>query len=240
MKPVIGITPNFTHETGLFSLHRDYTAAIESAGGTPVLLFPSAEPETGPDALPDFLDGILLSGGGDIDPLLFGEEPLRQNGEISPLRDSFELTLCRAALESGLPLFGICRGMQVMNIAAGGTIYQDIPAQTGSTLKHSQQAPRPHGTHSVLPLENSLLAALLGKKRVAVNSFHHQAVARLGEGFSAAAHSPDGIIEAVERENAPFVLGVQWHPEAMDAKEQALLFSAFVRAAGGKQHRRFI
>ena len=162
------------------------------------------------------VDGILLSGGGDIDPLLFGEEPLRQNGEISPLRDSFELTLCRAALESGLPLFGICRGMQVMNIAAGGTIYQDIPAQTGSTLKHSQQAPRPHGTHSVLPLENSLLAALWGKNRVAVNSFHHQAVAQLGEGFSAAAHSPDGIIEAVEREDAPFVLGVQWHPEYLD------------------------
>ncbi len=232
MKPVIGITPNYVHETGLFSLHRDYAAAIETAGGIPVLLFPSAEPETKPNALPDFLDGILLSGGGDIDPLLFGEEPLRQNGEITPLRDSFELTLCRAALESGLPMFGICRGMQVMNIAAGGTIFQDIPTQTGSTLKHSQQAPRPHATHSVTPEENSLLAALWGKKNVAVNSFHHQAVARLGNGFSAAAHSTDGVIEAIERQNAAFALGVQWHPEAMKTQDQALLFSAFVRAAG--------
>ena len=228
MKPVIGITPNVIHETGQYALHRDYAAAVSAAGGCPVLLFPSAEPR----ALPDFLDGILLSGGGDIDPLLFGEEPLRQSGEISPLRDSFELPLCRLALEAGMPLLGICRGMQVMNIAAGGSICQDILTQTGSALKHSQQAPRPHGTHSVMPGENSLLAALWGRRRVAVNSFHHQAVARLGKGFSAAAHSPDGIIEAIERQGAPFALGVQWHPEAMETKEQALLFSAFVQAAG--------
>ena len=234
MRPVIGITPNYVRETGLYTLNRDYAGAVITAGGCPVLLFPSAEP----CALPDFLDAILLSGGGDIDPLLFGEDPLRQSGEISPLRDSFELPLCRLALEAGLPVFGICRGMQVMNIAAGGGIYQDIAAQTGSTLKHSQQAPRPHGTHSVMPEENSLLAALWGRKCVTVNSFHHQAVARLGEGFAAAAHSPDGIIEAIERQGGAFALGVQWHPEAMKTEEQSLLFSAFVQAAGRQTQRR--
>lgn len=230
MKPVIGITPNYADGSGLYSLHRGYADAVAAAGGRPVLLFPSAAPE--PPFLPDFLDGILFSGGGDIDPFLFGEEPLRECGEISPLRDSFELWLCRLALEKGLPLLGICRGMQVMNIAAGGSIYQDILAQTGSTLKHSQQAPRAHATHSVMPEENSLLAAIWGKKRIAVNSFHHQAAARLGDGFSVAARSPDGIVEAIERRDAPFALGVQWHPEAMKNEEQALLFSAFVRAAG--------
>lgn len=228
MKPVIGITPNYAGGTRLYTLHRAYAAAVEAAGGLPVLLFPPAPP----GRLPGFLDGILLSGGGDIDPLLFGEEPLRECGEISPLRDAFELPLCRMALRHGIPLLGICRGMQVLNIAAGGSIYQDILAQAGATLKHSQQAPRPHGTHSVMPEEDSLLAALWGRRRIAVNSFHHQAVARLGEGFRAAAHSPDGIIEAIERQDGAFALGVQWHPEAMETEEQALLFSAFVQAAG--------
>lgn len=230
MKPIIGITPNYANDSGLYSLHRDYVDAVESAGGRSVLLLPSAAPE--PPSLPDFLDGILFSGGGDIDPLLFGEEPLRECGEIFPQRDRFELRLCRLALEKGLPLLGICRGMQVMNIAAGGSIYQDILAQTGSTLKHSQQAPRTHATHSVLPEENSLLAAIWSKKRIAVNSFHHQAVARLGEGFSVAARSPDGTVEAIQRRDVPFALGVQWHPEAMKNEEQALLLSAFVQAAG--------
>lgn len=227
MKPIIGITPNFSDGTGLYTINRDYVASIQAAGGQPVLLFPAKET----NRLPDFLDGILFSGGGDIDPLLFGEEPLRQSGEISPLRDSFELPLCRLALEAGLPLLGICRGMQVMNIAAGGSIYQDIATQIGSSIKHSQQAPRPHGTHSVTLEGGSLLAALWGKKRVVVNSFHHQAVARLGGCFSAVAHSPDGVTEAIERQDGAFALGVQWHPEAMKTEEQSLLFSAFVRAA---------
>lgn len=232
MEPLIGITPNYSPETGLYTLHGDYADAVRAAGGRPLLLFPSA------GGVPDFMDGILFSGGGDIDPLLFGEEPLPGSGGISPLRDGFELPLCRSALAQGVPVLGICRGMQVLNVAAGGSVYQDIAAQLGSTLKHSQQAPRPHGTHSVLPTENSLLAALWGKKRVAVNSFHHQAVARLGEGFFAAAHSADGIIEAIERAGGTFALGVQWHPEAMATNEQALLFSAFVRAAAGRQTQR--
>ena len=139
-KPIIGITPDYSYEKTRFKISEDYTNALLKAGGVPVLLFPGED-------FPDFVDGILFTGGGDIDPLRFGEEPIRQNGQISPLRDEYELSLCKEAMERNLPLFGVCRGMQIMNIAAGGGIYQDIEVQTGTTLKHSQQAPQ-HYHHS--------------------------------------------------------------------------------------------
>ena len=134
-KPIIGITPDYSYEKTRFKISQDYTQSILEAGGIPVLLFPNS-------TFPSFVDGILFSGGGDIDPLRFGEEPIRENGAISPIRDAYELALCRQALEIDFPIFGICRGMQIMNIAAGGSIYQDISVQTGSSLKHNQQAPR--------------------------------------------------------------------------------------------------
>ena len=179
-KPLIGITPDYSYEKRQFKLSEDYTNAILQAGGIPVLLTPSSC-----DTFPDFVDGILFSGGGDVDPLLFGEEPLLQNGEISPLRDSWELSLCQAALKKQIPLLGICRGMQIMNIAAGGSIYQDILVQTGTKLKHKQEAPRFYGTHSITAVPNSLLAQLLQNKKTAVNSLHHQAVEKPGKDFFA-------------------------------------------------------
>lgn len=231
-KPIIGITPDYSYETKKYMLHEDYVTAIEKAGGCPILLTPH-------QPLPDFFDGILLSGGGDIDPLLFGEEPLLQSGEISPLRDAYEIRLCHEALAKNLPILGICRGMQVMNIAAGGSIYQDIGVQAGTSLKHSQQAPRSYGTHSIIMEENTLLFKLWNKKCTVVNSLHHQAVRQLGEGFVASAHSADGLAEAIEHQNNPFALGVQWHPEAMQTEEQSLLFAAFLQAAAAyKQNRR--
>lgn len=223
-KPIIGITPNYSYETKTFSLHEDYVAAIERAGGCPIVLMPR-------QPLPAFLDGILLSGGGDIDPLLFGEEPLCQSGEISPLRDAYEMRLCHEALAQDIPLLGICRGMQVMNIAAGGRIYQDIGAQAGTSLKHIQQAPRSYGTHSIFIEENTLLTDLWENRRTTVNSLHHQAVSVLGDGFLAIARSADGLIEAIEHRDCLFALGVQWHPEAMKTEEMGLLFTAFVAAA---------
>ncbi|WP_313526501.1 gamma-glutamyl-gamma-aminobutyrate hydrolase family protein [Anaerotignum sp.] len=225
MRPVIGITPDYDSTSNRYKVHEDYISAVKDAGGYPVLLFPES-------LIPTFIDGIIFSGGGDIDPLLFNEEPLKQSGEISPLRDHFELALCTAALEKNIPLLGICRGMQVMNIALGGTIYQDVSVQTNSTLKHSQQAPRPYGTHSIWVQENTLLSSLWqNKEKTTVNSFHHQAVAQLGDGLQVCARSQDGLAEAIEHKTNSFVLGVQWHPEAMKTEEQKVLFSAFIKAA---------
>ncbi|KXL51841.1 putative glutamine amidotransferasec [Anaerotignum neopropionicum] len=224
MQPVIGITPDYDSAAGRYQLHQDYAAAISAVGGYPVMLFGQGE-------IPLFLDGIVLSGGGDIDPLLFHEEPLRESGEISPRRDQFELSLCQAAIQKNIPLLGICRGMQVINIALGGTIYQDIGVQTKSTLKHRQQAPRDYATHSIMIEENTLLSHLWGKEKAAVNSFHHQGVALLGEGLRYSAKSQDGLIEAIEHTEKPFIFGVQWHPEAMKTGEQGRIFAAFVQAA---------
>lgn len=227
-RPIIGITPDYAYDTKRFLIHEDYIHAIQRAGGIPILLMPTMPEE---NCFPDYVDGILFSGGGDIDPLLFGEEPIAQNGEISPLRDAYELWLCQQAFFKNIPIFGICRGMQVMNIAAGGGIYQDIAVQHGSQIKHSQQAPRRHATHSIQVVKDSLLDALWQKEHVVVNSVHHQAVSTLGEGFSVAASSTDGLTEAIVRKQADFVLGVQWHPEAMYTQEQDALFQRFVVAA---------
>lgn len=224
MQPVIGITPDYDSIAGRYKIHQDYISAIITAGGYPLILFPQL-------TIPNFLDGIVFSGGGDIDPLLFHQEPLRESGEISPLRDDFELSLCKLAIQKNIPLLGICRGMQIINIALGGTIFQDISVQTNSTLKHSQQAPRDYGTHSIMIEENSLLCSLWNKQKATVNSFHHQAVALLGDGLRVSAKSQDGLAEAIEHIENPFVLGVQWHPEAMKGEEQEKLFSAFLNAA---------
>ncbi len=233
MQPIIGITPDYDPTVHRYKIHEDYISAISSAGGCPILLFPHNE-------IPSFLDGIVFSGGGDIDPLLFGEEPLFQSGEISPVRDAFELSLCKQAMARDIPLLGICRGMQIINIALGGTIFQDISVQTNSKLKHSQQAPRDYATHSIFIEENSLLSALWEKETASVNSFHHQAVAFLGENLQASAKSRDGLTEALEHKEKPFVLGVQWHPEAMmHTTEQKKLFAAFLKAAEAfHKHRR--
>lgn len=178
--------------------------------------------------LPHYLDGIVLSGGGDVDPLLFGEEPLFENGEISPLRDGHELSLCKAVLDARMPILGVCRGMQIMALASGGSIYQDIQSQTDSRLKHNQQAPRFHPTHTVEVVENTLLHKLTNQKRLAVNSFHHQAIATTGKNFCACAKSADGLIEAMEQPKHPFCLGLQWHPEAMATTEQKRIFEGLI------------
>lgn len=223
-KPVIGISPNYSYEKKEYALNEDYVLAIEKAGGYPIVLLPH-------QPLPDFLDGLLLTGGGDIDPLLFGEEPLHQSGEINPLRDAYEMRICQEALEQNLPMLGICRGMQIMNIVTGGGIYQDIGVQAGTTLKHIQQAPRSYGTHSIFVEDNTLLTDLWENKRTVVNTLHHQSCSTLGKGFIASARSADGLIEAIEHTDKRFAVGVQWHPEAMKTEEMGLLFTAFLKAA---------
>lgn len=232
-KPFIGITPDYSYKNKQFQISERYILAVKKAGGIPIVLTPDED-------FPEFADGLIFTGGGDINPLLFGEEPIQENGEISPLRDEFELTLCQEALERKIPILGICRGMQIMNIAAGGGIYQDIGAQTGTTLKHIQQAPRSCGTHSVTLAADTILSHLWQKEKIIVNSVHHQAVSVLGKDIIASAHSADGLTEAIEHTGKSFAVGVQWHPEAMENKEQEALFAAFIKAASVYQKDRRI
>lgn len=205
---VIGITGNYEKKTKRYSIGKQYINAVQESGGIPFLLTPT-------DAIPTFINGIILSGGGDIDPLLFGEEPYANMHatDIDPLRDAFELALYRYAITKKMPILGICRGMQLINIADGGTIFQDIYQQNKNLLEHSQVVESTHKIHKVTCMENSNLYRMLGEKTVLVNSLHHQAVSHLGKHMVATAKSSDGIIEAIEHQSLPFVVGVQWHPE---------------------------
>lgn len=232
MVPVIGITSSYDRESGRIFLSRYYIQAVEAAGGLPLVL-PCILSDSRVDKILASIDGLLLSGGVDVDPLLFGEEPQRAMGDICPQRDTFELALTRRALAVDMPILAICRGLQVLNIAAGGNILQDIGSAMKDSLKHDQQAPRWYGTHTINILPDTKLAALWGTQLV-VNSFHHQAVNRVAEGFRATAWSADGVMEGMESTVHKFVVGVQSHPECMYQYPRILkLFHAFVEAAQG-------
>lgn len=234
MQPWVGITCT-VDEQG-YRLGQEYVRAIDRAGGLAAVLPFVDDVERLLSSLNRF-DAIILSGGSDIDPLYFGEDVLPENGYIQPERDRFELAVARHALSQGVPVLGICRGMQVLNVAAGGALYQDIYVQTASRLQHIQQAPRWYATHSVEVESGTLLHQIVGATSIRVNTFHHQGVRRLGEGLVVSARSPDGIVEAIEAPGHPFAIGVQWHPECMaarDAQQQAL-FDAFVVAASQRR-----
>lgn len=232
MKPLIGITPSRIEEENSFGITFNYCRAVEKCGGIPLILSYTNYDDI--DSLINLLDGVLLTGGGDPDPLLFGEEPLWENGYISPTRDLYELILCSQAIKRDIPVLGICRGMQIMCVASGGKLYQDIKTQTGSKLKHRQEAPNYYPTHLVKVTYGSLLSMALGCTRddneLAVNSMHHQCVREPGEDFYAAAFSSDGLIEAIEHSENKFAIGVQWHPECMFEKSerQLNLFRLFI------------
>lgn len=183
-----------------------YPRAVAMAGGIPGLLC-----EQAPEAAAALYDALLLTGGGDLEPSLFGETALNDTVHPDPIRDGFELPLVRAFLAAGKPIMGICRGEQVINVALGGTLYQDLPAQLG--FIHSDAKLR----HFVNTTEGSVLRRLFGE-RFRVNSTHHQAVRDLGKGLRATAHSPEGIIEAYEHESLP-ILATQFHPERMTGLE---------------------
>ncbi len=232
---LIGITCLHEHGEGRTWLPDSYFRAVERVGGVPVLL-PPLPPGTAVARLVGLVDGLLLAGGGDIDPVHFGEEPLPATGVISPDRDRFEIALVRKVLAAGRPVFGICRGMQVLNVAAGGDIYQDI-FLAGARIKHFQDAPRWYPTHGLHVCSDTLLARIVGDRVLRVNSFHHQSVRRLASGLRVAALAEDGIVEALEGMGTSFVLGVQFHPESMWERYPVFLelFAALVEAA--RRHR---
>lgn len=206
-KPVIGITANFG-EYGS-QLAEAYYESVRIAGGVPVIV-PASEVTADLDDVLLRIDALIFSGGGDINPLLLGNEPDAGLGGINGKRDLQELVLMRRALDKQMPVLGICRGIQVMAAATGGKLIQDLKTQ----LKHSQKADRHVATHSVELKEGSMLRSIFGCERLEVNSFHHQAVAEPGNGMRIAALSPDGVIEAIESTEYKSVIGVQWHPES--------------------------
>ena len=220
---------------------KNYLAAVEVAGGEAVPILPS--PDGPPESLLDELDGLLLSGGKDIDPGFYGQ-PLREGlgVELEPQRDALELPLARRALERDLPVLGICRGIQVLNVAAGGTLYQDVTLAGLARESHNQRAATPQppedaAVHEVTIVPDSRLAEILNGHRMGVNTFHHQVIDRPAPRFTIVARSVEprgeGVIEAVEARDRVFALGVQWHPERMWRRVPACarLFAALVRAA---------
>ena len=206
----------------------DYEAAVRRAGATPRLL----SLDEGPAEAIRGVDGLLLTGGDDVDPALYGEAPHPTFDVAEPGRDAFEIDVVLRALHADLPVLAICRGLQVLNVALGGTLIQDIPSEPGTLLPHDAEGPSTTLAHTVTVTPGSCLAALVGPDAVrAVNSRHHQAVRALGRGLVVTGVAPDGVIEAAEVPGARFCVGVQWHPENFHRTgEFDRLFNGFVEA----------
>lgn len=208
--PVIGITGNYTQET--CTLAEGYYQSVLKAGGIPFIIPPFYETDRLGELL-DRLDGIIFSGGGDINPLLLGEEPIKELHSITPERDQQELLLARLAYDRQIPMLGICKGIQIINAALGGTLYQDIHTQMeGIRIKHNQDQDRRYPSHQVTISRGSILEKIFGTE-LAVNSFHHQACKSAAPGLKVTAMSSDGVIEAIESDEFKSIMGVQWHPE---------------------------
>ena len=209
-RPIIGITGNLRDQT--CTLAEGYYRSVLMAGGVPVIIPPYEQTDILADQL-DHLDGLIFSGGGDINPLYLGEEPIRELHSVTPIRDQQELLLARMAYDRQIPLLGICKGIQIIAAALGGKLCQDINTQLeGVTIKHSQDLDRGTASHTVQIEPDTLLYNLFGSQ-LAVNSFHHQAVKEVPQGFRVSAKSPDGVIEAIESTTFKSIIGVQWHPE---------------------------
>jgi putative glutamine amidotransferase len=231
MRPVIGITCRRVAGAGVaeYRLAAPYITAVEEAGGIPLLLPALAVREQLPAAV---CHGLLFSGGGDPDPRLYGEEELFPLDSMDRHRDDWEIFLVQQARQYAIPVFGICRGLQVINVALGGNLYQDLPAQLG--VSHRQEKPAGKVSHRVLVEEGTLLARILKRKRIWTNSLHHQAVKEPAPGLAVAARSGDGVVEALEAQEGPFLLAVQWHPERLKSPGARRLFRAFITHAAAR------
>lgn len=240
-RPIIGISASLIQETtGPFlGINRvgaahEYSEAVRQSGGVPVIL-PVCSDRATALAQTQLIDGLLLTGGADVSTLAYGEEPQPLLQATQPERDYFEATLLDGAIARELPVLGICRGLQMLNVFFGGTLYQDLSDRKSELVLQHRQSNHPTlGSHHVEVAANSHLATIVGTTSLLVNSFHHQAIKDKGIGLKLVAHSADGIVEAVEQPNYPFMVGVQWHPEMLAAAHEPAaqhLFSAFVAAA---------
>jgi putative glutamine amidotransferase len=230
MGRIIGITCTTTPSTKRYYLTRNYVEAVESAGGIPLLLPPVKTAES-LEAFGDMIEGLLLSGGPDIDPVYYGEEPASGTRRIDPEKDKLEYHLAKFALDKGVPVLGICRGCQVLNVVAGGTLHQRIEG-----LKHWQNAPESYPTHEIEIERGTKLYEMLKAERIRVNTFHRQSVGQVAPGFAVSATARDGVIEGIESQVHPFAVGVQFHAEYLwrDHPVFKSIFSAFVEASGSR------
>lgn len=245
MKPLIGVTTSELRPGELATLRRHgepphpemalgitYARAIEAAGGVPVVMPPLASAAI--PALVSRLDGLLLSGGPDLAPAAYDQRPHLELGSTEPRLDAFEYAVVREALALGLPILGVCRGAQALNVACGGTLHQHLPDLPATTLTHRQCEAGESITHDVDVVAGTRLRRIVRSARLGVNSFHHQAVDRLGDGLRVSARASDGTIEAIEDPRRPFVLAVQWHAEMLlDEQPHRALFEGLVIAASG-------
>jgi len=230
--PFIGITPNWDEEKRCVYMYPGYMRYLEEAGAVPVIL-PMNVSETSLKQIVDSFDGLLFSGGGDLDPKWYGKAKEDYCGIICEARDQMEEYIFReAVLNQNKPALGICRGIQLFNAFLGGSLYQDLPTEFSTAINHRQGPPYNVPVHAVRLLTESPLGKLIGKERIEVNSHHHQAINALAEGLEIMAIADDGLAEAAYMPAHPYVWAVQWHPELMpndDASRK--IFASFVRSA---------
>jgi len=239
--PVIGITASFQrfpsddkHDCEYFYLYEPYVAAVHAAGGVPIIIPVGIEGRY-INKIFELIDGLLLSGGGDIDPNRYNDLLTTKLKKVEPKKDQTEIDLFNLAFNKNIPVLGICRGVQVMNVALDGTLYQDITSQVRMALNHDPDMPHDEAAHAVDIPEDTRLFKALGETRIWTNSWHHQGIKLHGKGLLVNAKASDDIVEGIEHPNKRWVIGVQWHPEMMwrTDKVQAKLFKAFVDACKG-------
>lgn len=224
--PLIGLSASISNN-GYSQVSATYINAIVKAGGTPVIIPAVTDGQVLRNTLAN-LDGLVLVGGADVNPMWYGEQPIQQLGGVDPQRDLYELKLVKMASDHNIPILGICRGSQLLNVAFGGTLYQDIPSQRkGKAIKHQQTMPGSYGTHTVYVEKDSPIAQIFGKDTLSINSFHHQAVKDLAPNFKAVAYAPDSTIEAISAYPNKPILGLQWHPEGMIAGGDTTMLKVF-------------
>lgn len=233
-KPIIGITGAYVKHNeymeGVY-VHHDYHKSVAANGGTPIIL-PFINSGIALEMLP-LCDGIILSGGEDVDPKLYGQDPHLNLGPTIPERDLAELTIVKYAIDNNIPLLAICRGVQILNVALGGTLIQDIPSQVKEPVQHAQKIDRSRDTHWVTISTDSKLYQIVCSDRIRVNSLHHQAIDRIANDLRIVAKASDGLVEAVEYSHpTTFTIGVQWHPESMATTNEAMnnLFAEFIKS----------